>query len=742
MGVFGKTLEKLHLKPKVKHRQGVEYESHEVQPEEDPDYDKVKDPQLIIGDAPPKPMLGSQPFKSNMTYRITTERPQDPEIPEGDGAAAPANIPGQGHAPEARLEVPGKAHQEQAAGRHDFTAENQKPSPEEKEGDPTKQGAPTSGAAPVKQAKPAAVIVPDIQGHDGILFEGGKLLTWAAIGYGVFHILFLLWMRPSILDFIFWVAVGGGIGAAGAYGFYQTKHFKRQLNAGLNVTPGRKGLAEMVGKVPSWVQFKEKERVEFLNKAMLEMWPFYDKAACAMIKQTVEPLMNDYKPPGLIKNIYFKHLTFGDAPIKIDNVWVEDEGEEHVMLEIGFRWDGEGVNIAVAIELFAGGDAARMVPKVTDLQCSGVIRVLLAPLCPEIPCFGAAVVALRKPPLLHFKLDFGKALGSAYTAKAIRLWLDPFLRETLAQLIVWPNRLVYPILPESVTGPIDFLQLRHVGILQVSVLEGRNMRKMDTIGKSDPWVELYTQPTHKEKTTHKKNTLDPKWSNEDFWMLVQEPKTQMLRVQVFDRDNINLKELLNINLMKGIRESVGAAEFMARCAVDIKNIAIREGESLEDWYDLGRGDWSNDEGCGRGEGELLLRCKYWSFETIYSKPRQSNLGGLLVRLMKAQDLPPADNNGKSDPYVIFKIDGREQRSTIKPQCLEATWDEKFEWMKVQSDDVLTVEVYDHDAFTEDEMMGYLEVRMEEVQRFERCQSLRTYFMGEVPGISMPAARQS
>lgn len=50
--------------------------------------------------------------------------------------------------------------------------------------------------------------------------------------------------------------------------------------------------------------------------------------------------------------------------------------------------------------------------------------------------------------------------------------------------------------------------------------------------------------------------------------------------------------------------------------------------------------------------------------------------------MKANDLPPADNNGKSDPYVIFKIDGREQRSTIKPQCLDATWDEKFEWMKV------------------------------------------------------------
>ena len=56
------------------------------------------------------------------------------------------------------------------------------------------------------------------------------------------------------------------------------------------------------------------------------------------------------------------------------------------------------------------------------------------------------------------------------------------------------------------------------------------------------------------------------------------------------------QELLNINLMKGIRESVGAAEFMARVAVDIKTIAVREGEAVEEWHDLGRGDWSNDEG--------------------------------------------------------------------------------------------------------------------------------------------------
>lgn len=59
----------------------------------------------------------------------------------------------------------------------------------------------------------------------------------------------------------------------------------------------------------------------------------YDRAICQMVKETVEPIMEQYKPPGLVKKIYFKTLTFGEAPIKLESVWVEDEGENHVLLE-------------------------------------------------------------------------------------------------------------------------------------------------------------------------------------------------------------------------------------------------------------------------------------------------------------------------------------------------------------------------------------------------------------------------
>ena len=44
--------------------------------------------------------------------------------------------------------------------------------------------------------------------------------------------------------------------------------------------------------------------------------------------------MEQYKPPGLIKKMYFKHLTFGDAPFKIENVWVEEHSKDHVLMEV------------------------------------------------------------------------------------------------------------------------------------------------------------------------------------------------------------------------------------------------------------------------------------------------------------------------------------------------------------------------------------------------------------------------
>lgn len=56
---------------------------------------------------------------------------------------------------------------------------------------------------------------------------------------------------------------------------------------------------------------------------------------------------------------------------------------------------------------------------------------------------------------------------------------------------------------------------------------------------------------------------------------------------------------------------------------------------------------------------------------------------MLVTLHKGEDLPSADPNGYSDPYVKFKLHDKSHKSTIKRFTLNPAWNEKFEWFRVR-----------------------------------------------------------
>ncbi len=58
-------------------------------------------------------------------------------------------------------------------------------------------------------------------------------------------------------------------------------------------------------------------------------------------------------------------------------------------------------------------------------------------------------------------------------------------------------------------------------------------------------------------------------------------------------------------------------------------------------------------------------------------------GAVLVTLKKVSNLPAADGNGASDPYVRFELDDHKRQSTIQRRTLNASWNEKFEWLYVR-----------------------------------------------------------
>eukprot|EP00775_Hariotina_reticulata_P000231 gene231-434_t len=59
--------------------------------------------------------------------------------------------------------------------------------------------------------------------------------------------------------------------------------------------PGLKGCQFLLGTLPTWITLTEREKME----------------------EVVEPIFDAFKPP-LFKKIFFRELTFGEAPVRVE----------------------------------------------------------------------------------------------------------------------------------------------------------------------------------------------------------------------------------------------------------------------------------------------------------------------------------------------------------------------------------------------------------------------------------------
>lgn len=78
-----------------------------------------------------------------------------------------------------------------------------------------------------------------------------------------------------------------------------------------------------------------------------------------------------------------------------------------------------------------------------------------------------------------------------------------------------------------------------VGILHVNVVRALKLLKMDLLGTSDPYVKLSMtgEKLPAKKTTVKRKNLNPVW-NEKFKLIVKDPQSQVLQLQVYDWDKV------------------------------------------------------------------------------------------------------------------------------------------------------------------------------------------------------------
>ncbi|GLC59938.1 hypothetical protein PLESTB_001556000 [Pleodorina starrii] len=473
-----------------------------------------------------------------------------------------------------------------------------------------------------------------------------------------FNLLILPIFLPSLFRLAYCLVWGLLFGLGLSFLFYYNKKAKTERNDLLSVNLGVKGMYLVSGGLPSWFNMSQSEKLEWLNQLIMEIWPFVDKGVCDMIKEMTAQVMPGVLKTlpagmgGIVKSIGFKHLTFGDAPFRVESMWVSRDEKESLVMELSVKWCGDP-NITLAIEIPGG---QKLCPRVMDITFVAQVRVVLNPLVARIPGFVALMATVPKPPLIKYRLDFGKAMGGSMAPAAVTPVINYFLRDVINKMLVWPQRLVVPVIQETEQDKVEIQKLmrRHRGVVRVCVMGAREL-KPDSWGNNDVLVELTTDSEHYEATSIKraKPVLGPDgkviehlgetvvW-NEYIYLLIQEPKDQLMLLEMFDIDRLRPTKLLTGQVSQVIngRQLVGRS--LLKLAEVCREGTSGSGEPVGMISHLGKGEWGSPGGPGKGLGKVRLQLQYWPFEKFTKHDVENAMTGIVtVRLLKVWGLAVA-----------------------------------------------------------------------------------------------------
>nr|XP_043607386.1 synaptotagmin-3-like isoform X2 [Erigeron canadensis] len=464
-------------------------------------------------------------------------------------------------------------------------------------------------------------------------------------------------------------------------------------------------LHELVPEIPLWLKNPDYDRVDWLNKFISYMWPYLDKAMCASIRQTAEPMVADYIGNGhrAIEAITFETLCLGTLPPTFQGVKVYETNENQLVMEPAIKWAGNS-NIVIAVKISSLCIKIQLV----DLQVFALPRITLKPLVPTFPCFSNVVVSLMEKPHVDFGL---KVLGGdVMSIPGLYRLVQDIIKKEVAKLYLWPQSLDIPILDSSL-GIVK----RPVGVLHVRVLRATKLMKMDILGLSDPYVKLKLsgEMLPSKKTTIKKKTLNPVW-NETFKLVVKDPEAQTLQVNVYDWDKVGSHDRLGMQV------------------VPLK--LLTPNETMELTLDLLKNTNIMDPHKHQQRGQIMLEMTYSPFKDdhdLLSEPptpvqkgngmkcggeSPSGAGVLLVTVQGAEDV---EGDRHNNPYAVVIFRGETKKTKIVKRTRDPRWNEEFQFMMDEppTHDKIHVQIMSKRtrmSFFSKEKLGHVDINLSDV----------------------------
>ncbi|RLN98821.1 hypothetical protein BBJ28_00001423 [Nothophytophthora sp. Chile5] len=209
------------------------------------------------------------------------------------------------------------------------------------------------------------------------------------------------------------------------------------------------------------------------------------------------------------------------------------------------------------------------------------------------------------------------------------------------------------------------------GLLSFVLMEGRNLKSMELIGKQDPYCQLSVGKFVKRGKTVNRGGRNPYFGEEEllFWF-GDDLWTQQMTLRVFDED-VGSDDLIG-------DATFSVLHFMAQRGAQEHVIPLRNG--------------------GSPAGELVLRIEFFP------------AGVLTVSCHAAKQLRRVDAIGRQDPYVKFTLDGRATQ-TVKKTKTDTDGGSEPEWggetlrFDIVDQFNVQVEVWDEDSVGADDLIG-------------------------------------
>jgi Ca2+-dependent lipid-binding protein len=264
-----------------------------------------------------------------------------------------------------------------------------------------------------------------------------------------------------------------------------------------------------------------------------------------------------------------------------------------------------------------------------------------------------------------------------------------------------------------VSIPSD-LELKPVGMLEVKLVQAKNLTNKDLVGKSDPFAKMFIRPL-REKTKRSKtinNDLNPIW-NEHFEFVVEDASTQHLVVRIYDDEGVQASELIGCAQIRLCELEPGKVKDVWLKLVkdleiqrDTKNRGEVHLELLYIPYGSGNGIVNPFVTSSMTSLERVLKNDTTDEENASSRKRKDVIvrGVLSVTVISAEEIPIQDLMGKADPYVVLsmKKSGAKSKTRVVNDSLNPVWNQTFDFVVEDGlHDMLVLEVWDHDTFGKD-----------------------------------------